>query len=243
MTSCIFTLIKDEQEYLYDFLKWHTDIGIDRIFVYEDIGSISHKHITDNFENVELHSIDELVPNRNSLHFQRDCIRKGVFWIKVNYNYDWCFAIDCDEFIAVGKSLRDLLENFKEYNAIKLQWKNYGYSGHVKKPIYNKPIWEIYTKECGYSNYDKRYGCCTKMCYNLHTFEERYVLSSHKTRCNWIKPDFTRSNKTEVFGDLYIKHYITKSLEEYQWKLNHRGMLYQYHRTLNDFYEINQINL
>lgn len=40
--------------------------------------------------------------------------------------------------------------------------------------------------------------------------------------------------------DEYLKHYITKSLEEYLWKLYVRGMhCYDRHRRIDDFFQIN----
>ena len=38
---------------------------------------------------------------------------------------------------------------------------------------------------------------------------------------------------------MYIRHYITKSWEEYVIKLKVRGMFYTNHRSYDDFFEIN----
>ena len=59
MKVCIFTCIKDEREYLDDFLKYHSELGL-HIFVFEDLFSVSHKDITDKYDNVYLHSVSEL---------------------------------------------------------------------------------------------------------------------------------------------------------------------------------------
>ena len=40
---------------------------------------------------------------------------------------------------------------------------------------------------------------------------------------------------------MYLKHYITKSFEEYIWKVYIRGMHTRgAHRKMDDFFEINQ---
>ena len=35
MSSCIFTVIKNEHEYLDEWIKYHLDLGIDHIFIFE----------------------------------------------------------------------------------------------------------------------------------------------------------------------------------------------------------------
>ena len=63
ITSCIFTIIKDEREYIEEFIRYHLNLGIDHIFIFEDIGSVSHKDIVDKIstDRVTLNSIDMFV--------------------------------------------------------------------------------------------------------------------------------------------------------------------------------------
>ena len=47
--------------------------------------------------------------------------------------------------------------------------------------------------------------------------------------------------KSVVFDKMYLKHYVTKSWEEYLWKLYVRGMhCYDRHRRIDDFFQINK---
>jgi hypothetical protein len=119
-----------------------------------------------------------------------------------------------------------------------LQWKNYGYSGHIKKPKYDKPLCEIYNEECGFTKLDKKLCNYTKMCFNLKKLQERFIFGNHAALCNYVKPDFSYDRTKTVFGDIYIRHYITKSFEEYLWKLNNRGMMCKNHRKIDDFFEM-----
>ena len=59
MKVCIFTVIKNERDYLDDFIKYHRELGID-IFLFEDINSCSHFDIISKYNNVYLHSVKEL---------------------------------------------------------------------------------------------------------------------------------------------------------------------------------------
>lgn len=57
-TLCIFTVIKNEHEYLDEWIKYHLELGIDHIFIFEDIDSDTHKEITDKYgDRVSLNNI------------------------------------------------------------------------------------------------------------------------------------------------------------------------------------------
>ena len=62
MKSCILTVIKNEHQYLDEWIKYHLDLGINHIFIYEDIDSDSHKEICDKYGNmVSLDSVTVLL--------------------------------------------------------------------------------------------------------------------------------------------------------------------------------------
>ena len=55
MKTCICTVIKNEHLYLEDWIKYNISLGIDKIYIVEDIGSESHKDIIDKYiDNVEI---------------------------------------------------------------------------------------------------------------------------------------------------------------------------------------------
>lgn len=130
MISCIFTVIKDEHLYLDEWIRYHLSLGIDHIFIFEDIGSGSHKDITAKYgDKVSLNSILvildgysksralELKATKKS-NPQYIYIRKGLAYIKGQY--DWCFVIDNDEYITFEKdsdSLNDVLSLYVQYDA------------------------------------------------------------------------------------------------------------------------------
>ena len=235
-TTCIFLVIKDEQQYLKDFIDYHISLGINHIFIFEDVESTSHKDITDQYGDcVTLNSVELLNPSEYN---QREYIHNGLLWIRDNFDYDWCFSIDCDEFITPTEPFPDLLKDYERYDAIMLQWKNYGYSGHIRKPTYDKPIWEIYTEECEYSDLDRTWCNCTKMCFNMKKLQEKFIRGNHVALCNFVKTDYTWDRRNAVYDRMYIRHYITKSFEEYMWKLKVRGMICKTHRKVDDFFEM-----
>lgn len=253
--SCILTAIKNEHEYLDEWIKYHLDIGVDHIFIFEDIDSDSHKDICDRYgDRVSLNIIDVVLNEEDrkkvrelklTKHKNPQCIYflNGLIWIKANYQYDWCFVIDNDEFITFEKEnskLEDVLTLYKDYDAIDLQWKCYGANGHIKKPNYNgKGLIGTYTKPSnGYGNLDLKWEM--KTCYNLNTFKPSHFLDTHRhtDECNWCKTDFTKTSNI-IYNTIYLRHYITKSWEEYIAKRK-RGFFMGFARTLNMFFRINQ---
>ena len=248
MNICIFTVIKDEQDYLNDFLEYHTKMGL-HILVYEDLFSYSHKSICDKYDNVELHSVKELydedeipqlIENRkNKIPPQTDYINRGLKYIHSLNKYDWCWLIDTDEYITCTEPISSVLSRFNDRDGILVYWKNFGCSGRIYKPKYDKPIYDIYTQQCGYEKYsDLKFYKITKFCVNLHkwTKEKKYWI--HNAPVNWIKADGTYKRTEIVYEPLYLRHYITKSAEEYLWKVYVRGMFHPGHRCLKSLFEM-----
>lgn len=257
MSSCILTIIKNENLYLDEWIKYHLNIGISHIFIFEDIDSESHKNITNKYSNqVSLTNITTLLASQEIQHIQYlkqtrkgtpqiIYVKKGLSYIKENFNYDWCFLIDCDEFITLENShqnLEDILSLYNAYDAILLQWKCFGANGLVQQPDYtNQSIIDIFTKPVqdvplSSPTYDK------KTCYNLNTFlSESWCNNIHQPsdKCNFCNTAFQRDRVTKVYTNLYLRHYITKSWEEYVWKKTTRGYFVGNQRTFSAFFKMN----
>ena len=240
---CICSFIKDELEYLEEFITYHLGIGIDHIFLFEDYNSLSHKPITDKYsDKVTLQNIQSLIPKPKLLslstkeqHRQRqpEYLHHGLSYIQSKNVYDWCLVIDTDEYLTLNKTdITEVLNNYAKYEAVKILWQNYNANGYVYKPDYNKKnIQETYTQPCGFTNFDKRSGGIVKLLFNLKLFKLDHIINVH---C--VHSDCKILEKTD---ELYLRHYITKSWEEFVWKLKIRGMFYIQHRNFNDFFEMN----
>lgn len=248
MNIAIFTVIKDEQDYLDDFLKYHTEMGID-VFIFEDVFSHSHKEITDRYGNVYLHSVSELyneneIPQlindrTNKIPSQTEFINRGLRYIHSLNKYDWCWLIDVDEYITSTEPISDVLERFSDRDGVLCYWRNFGCSGHIYKPIYDKPIWEIFTEECEYEKYsDLKYFKITKFCVNMNRYKPTMKYWIHNAPVNWIKADGTFKRTEIVYEPLYLRHYITKSWEEFCYKILVRGCHHPNHRQYRSFFEM-----
>lgn len=258
MNVCILTIIKNEQEYIKDFVKYHLNMGIDHIFFIEDYGSMSHLSQINSFSdnNVTSLSIDNIIKEenkeelnnrlKNNTSYQGFVLKNGLDFIKENTNYDWCFIIDIDEYITIPKNnelnLKEILNIFSDYEALVLSWMNFGASGNVYKPNYNeKTIPEIYTENISFQKCD-RAGGNLKTVYNLKKCNDKTFSTQHVPRFSskWCDTNFIKNKNKTVYDKLYLRHYITKSWEEYVWKISVRGMFHKNHRNYDTFFELNE---
>lgn len=254
MRTCIHTVILNElDEYLKVWLDYHTKM-VDHIFIFEDIDSKSHKHITDQYNNVTIQSVldiyekdsdkQRLIDNKAKGRINQGFyVRDGVLKIQSLKQYDWCFTLDIDEFITLEepyKAISDVLEEFNDYDAIIIQWLNYGASRRIYKPNYDgRDYREFYTQKAEFNKWDKKVKITSKICWNLNKITKWHLCGLHCTVGNWVNTRFKKDRNEIVYDKMYLKHYITRSFEEYLWKLYKRGMHCPNHRKIDDFFEIN----
>ncbi len=252
MKICIHTVILNElDEYLKAWLDHHSKM-VDHIFIFEDIGSHSHKHITDQYPNVTLKSVLDLFEHKDRIIrmkekkeiTQGEYLVYGLLKIQALNEYDWCFTLDIDEFITLQepyKAISDVLDEFHDYDAVLLQWMNYGANGRVYKPDYNgKDYREFYTKRANDAYSDAFFNINTKVCWNMRLLERNKIGGIHCAIGNWVKTNYIQDRKIICYDKMYLKHYVTRSFEEYLWKIYKRGMhCYNKHRKIDDFFQIN----
>lgn len=245
MKICICTIIKDElEEYLDDFINYHLNLGIDHFFFFEDINSSSHQNMLSKYSSkyVTLMSVKDVL-RKEELEYvtkyhgikQILALKEGMEFIKSNYDFDWCFAIDIDEYITLkdnSQSIKVLLWNYADYDVIRMDWQNYNANGLIYKPDYSKQkIEDIYTQPCIMSTDDNPY-MVMKNAFNMKTFKPYCLKNVHQIH------EFV-SSIANASKDIYIRHYITKSWEEYVWKLKSRGMFNSGHRNFEHFFDFN----
>jgi len=258
MTSCILTVIKNEHEYLDEWIRYHLNLGVNHIFIFEDIDSESHKQITDKYsDNVSLAVIDSILNDTDKniaielkknkkWNVQHLYFRNALLYIKNTYGdiYNWCFIIDVDEFITLenpNDKLADILSLYRYFDALVIQWKCYGANGLIKKPNYkDKGVIDTYTKEMTGVINDKP-DSFIKTCHNLKSYRNELFFNQHHQRkfSNYCNTEYIKSNTSPTYKNIYIRHYITKSWEEYVWKIKVRGFTWGGARNFDFFFDVN----
>ena len=256
MTFCIFTVIKNEHEYLDEWIQYHLNLGINHIFIFEDYDSESHKDICHKYkDNVSLNSIFDILDDDDKNKAKKIktikkgfvhplYLKKGLLYLKTNFDiYDWCFTIDTDEFIFLeNNNLNNTLLQYKDYDAIILSWKCYGANGLINKPDYTKQsIIDIYNKQIDNSLLEKKPKDLFKTCYNLKKYNEYFFYNTHNPSiiCKWCNSIYKKDKMNLVYKNIYINHYITRSWEEYVWKIKTRGYMWGLDKNYDFFFKVN----
>lgn len=254
MKTAIHTVIFNElDEYLKTWLNHHSPM-VDQIFIFEDIDSHSHKHITDQYPNVTLLSVFDIYDGTKNEWLrehrekgginQRYYIMDGVQYIQRMNEYDWLFTLDIDEFITLEepyKAIPDVLSEFKDKDAVIIQWQNYGASRRIYKPNYNgRDYREFYTEKAPFNKHDAAVKITTKIAWNLNKITRWHLCGLHCTVGDWVNTKGVKDRKEICYDKMYLSHYVTRSWEEWVWKLYQRGMhCGNRHRKDGQFFEIN----
>ena len=248
MKTCICTVIKNEHQYLDEWIKYHLDLGIDHIFIYEDIDSTSHIDITKNYEQVSLSPVFNILTvaqrneakrlkQQNRINVQNLYFKTMLKNLSDEGTYNWCFLIDIDEFITC-KNLQEAVSLFSNYDAFTMSWECYGACNHINKPAGG--VLESYPKKSnGFVDNDPIFH--TKICFNLKTYKSTNYWMNHQPSdsCKWCRTDFSQDRRRDIFNSIYLRHYITKSWEEYIDKKYKRGYFIGISRTDDFFFKIN----
>ena len=234
MKTAICVIIKDEHDYLKEWIDHHLNLGIDEIFLYEDYGSKSHLNIVKPYgDRVHLNSIDIIFnssdPDKNVINTgERNQIQLFNYFPQMYKDeFDWVLFNDLDEFLILKHPLHKLLEEYKDETAILLRWKWYGASGHVNKPI--GKVMDNYTKQTT-TTFD--WGWQFKSFINCKNFQ-KWEKQLHKAEGAVFPLTKWGGHKA------WINHYFTKSWEEWKTKILDRGDSFPGHRKIENFFQLN----
>lgn len=238
MKTAICTCIKNEHSYLKEWMDWHLALGISHIFLYEDYGSKSHADIVKDYDHVTLLPIS-IAENEPDTPEKRQHKAYTYSLRTLKGEYDWVALIDADEFVEFeeGYDLERLLREYNEHTGIVLTWKLFGANGRISKPtgsvvenypvastdIDYGPIWfgPAWSAKC-FANLNQ--DCRLK---NIHQIYGAVGMDGS------VYPGY------KVFKKAWIRHYYTKSWEEWVWRIMERGDLCNGNRKLAQFFNAN----
>jgi len=225
---------KEENLYVREWVKYYKDLGLKKIILYDNNeleGEKFEEVINDYIESKFVEVIDRrgiiktVKTDMDGMSLQglayRDCYYN-------NYkNYDWLFFFDLDEFLCIDfkyKNIFEFLNDFNEYDGIKVQWRNFGDNGNLHYE--NKTVIERFKNKNNFkfSNVVKIIIKCKKYDFNV-LFNAHSILSDIPIIVNLNKKRIKISeNKShqdvtsfEPYNNLpvYLDHFKTKSTEEF----------------------------
>lgn len=229
MNVALCAIAKCENLYINEWAEYHLNLGFDHIYVYDN-NEIDGEKISDVLSDDRITVVNYRGKHQSSCETQVKAYNEC-------YNgygkmYDWIMFIDIDEFLTLENfgNIKDFLSQkcFADAKAVRFHWKCYSDSGKLK---YEEGfVISRFTELCENGEVNKYY----KQIYRTKLPKFR-MMNVHY--CDFIGgiyyPDgssaryimqTTDQNVNYVCG--YIRHYVTKSLEEFvdiKWKRRGNG--------------------
>ena len=233
--TAICAILKNEHQYLDEWIRHHLYIGFDEIYLYEDFGSKSHSIITDKYSNVHLIQLSEIFDEIKHLHGDKQNALYIYFYQNYKNVFDYTAFIDIDEFIMFedGYGLQALLNDYQEYNGIFLFWKMYNANGIIDNPKSNVVTTYTTLSEDDYHDNGWKY----KSIVNMN--RDSYFISCHEI-AGGITTDHSSSKYDITYSKAWINHYFTKSWEEWCYRFIGKENTGLNRRNLEEFFVYNK---
>ena len=221
-------IAKNENLYIREWVEWYKNLGISKIFLYDNNeldGEKFEEVINDYIESgfVEVINRRGIIKTVNSDKDGQTL--QGLSFQDCFYNhykeFDYMCFFDVDEYLEIYNkyySLNEFLHDFDEYDGIRVQWKMYGDNENIYYE--NKPILKRFKKESNssYNRHVKQILNCNKK------FDEELLFCAHGVFNK--KYNFVNVNKDpvkNVYMDLiahndlpvFLNHFYSKSTEEF----------------------------
>ena len=232
MNCVICAIARYEDTYLYEWASYHIGLGFKHIYLYDnnDLGSNSVSTI---FSGSAIESNITVINVQGRRHCQKEVYNECYH----QFPFDWCAFIDIDEFITLDNNYSEIQQfifDKSQFDAIHLNWLCYGDNGHCAssyEPVvqrFKKPIRPFDFK---YSYIDKaenshiksliKKGLDIDWAYDSDDFNSNPHTPYGLIKiCNAIgEPVGNTPFSTICLNGGYIRHYTTKTIQEYQSKI------------------------
>lgn len=225
MKTLLCAIVKNENRYINEWIVYHKNIGFDGIILYDnnDIdGEILNVKQDDFIRIIDYRGKHIVVPSDISVFKMKYThgIQEQAYndcYLNQADDYDWIAFFDIDEFLFIENNMKinDFLSQskFNNVDSIQLNWKIYGDNGHIKYE--NKPVIERFTEPSIYQTSYVKTIIKTKnpnfislRCHYADIKDGRYVYPNG----NPTNPSLSQKSNLEC---AYLKHFYTKSIEEW----------------------------
>ena len=227
----IMAIAKNESRYIKEWLDYHRNLGVDRFYIINN--DDPDENTMYDMLKEESDVVQFNVPGAEEL--KKVGMQEGVYnslyqnVIKKAGDVKWLAVIDIDEFLYFnGKSIKEFLSDFifNDTDVIHLNWRLYGDNGQIYYE--DKPVQERFPNQCPlnvvYNSEEAKKGVLENMFIKsiIRVSDKPIRIYIHTTM---VQNGITRRGDGTVSispwceplsdDNNYVKHYNTKSLEEY----------------------------
>ena len=233
-----------ENKYAREFVEHYLKLGFTTIII-ADNNHDDEEHFEDVLQDYINRGSVKILNYRNMVGYQMKCYTE--LYEKFKYDYDWLAFLDFDEFLEIPKhkDIEDYLKDKSEFDCVMVNWLCFGDNDQIKAD-YSKPIQERFKQSLLID---------IKVQYNFpENFHIKSILKggldnavfggnphctdNHLKCCNGsgIQVE-NRPWQMIDYRQAYIKHYVTKSLEEWYTNKMKRGSGDRPYETFIQFYK------
>jgi len=227
-------IVKDENEYLEEWISYHLKIGVQHFFIYDNESKIPVHKTLETLGLLQYVTVSNIYGKAKQIKAYNDCLtryRKSCKWIGF---------IDVDEFIvpkSTNGDLIGLLKEFEQFGGLGMNWLVFGSNGHVKRT--NQPQLQSFllrSEENFSVNRHVKMIVQTKFV-NRSTGAHSFSFLGSYCCVNENFVPISGSYSDISVGKVQLNHYYCRSLEEYYDKIE-RGLADTSRRTrrMEDFY-------
>lgn len=205
-------IIKDEAEYMPEWLEYHLLIGVEKFYIYDNGSEDSIKKVLKPYIDAGLVEYQYWPGDAMQMPAYRDCVMRH------KCDTHWLAVIDIDEFIVSdAKNVAADLKEFEDYAAVVLQWLVYGNNYLMKK----QPGLVI-ERFKAHSPFNEQTQMCKSIINprrveltGLHIPSPKSGFLIVNTKCKAIQPCSRAALYNGSYENMHINHYIFKSYEEF----------------------------
>ena len=234
-------IIRDENEYLEEWLNWHIGQGVQHFYIY-DHGS---KYAVAKF----VQSLNREIANKVTVvdwsgahknaqpDAYNDCLNR------YRYESRWIGFIDADEQVNVksGKKLPEFLKTYEEYAGLFIVWVTYGANKQIRKT--SEPLRKRFTQISTAEAWPKKAG----KVFVQPIFMEDMIIHSGGPCFGFeivgenkdVVGKYMRTTERPSADLICLDHYYTKSYEEWLEKLRRGSGDTTYSRKYEEFFKCN----
>jgi len=207
MYAIIATMVRDDNEYIDEWVDYHLAIGFEHILIYDHLSIIPVEPKWG--DNVTVKRIDIEFPFPEYIHLNtfRD------------FKSHWIMVADVDEFLVLmkHKDIKEILVAYEKFGGLGIPWSMYGSDGLIKRPKgLVKDNYVYRTKDLPEPQYVKTIA-------NTRFFKgmgDPHFVYSSKPLVNEAFEPFEGSLSSSPRELLKLNHYFTRSYEEWIFKRN-----------------------
>jgi hypothetical protein len=229
-------MFKNEACYLNEWISFHIEFGVEHFYLLDD-GS------TDNFKDVLKPWQDAGLVTIVQKKWKNQFTAYQYALTKWKFETTWMTFNDVDEFLFSpnGKRLPEVLKNYENESAVFVYWKLFGSGGNIqrpKRPVIKSYLYSMSESDIKYdlfdhkrdndlTNYVSGWALDGKCIVNPRAVSDAGV---HKPKSlkygkivdeNFGEPKIKIQGFEPSFQILRINHYWSKSLEEFDRKLEY----------------------